>query len=331
MKSFFNTTPLSFDELFELEKNIYDDQIIPKDTTHIPIINTKHRYKEIFLDKSFNKPENIFFIKYKKNIFFGRKIRSILNINNKIKAINCSRINASMLLGFLSSYSLENENIFIEYFPLEHGEKLAIFDEIKKDRLLNIDYPFRYYDFYTKKEKSCPKTGWSLNPEKVLYLGFGEKHIRDYTLAYLKQFMKGNEILYDPACSTGEFLFTLKKEFPTCKTIGQDLSEEMVNYARDYIDEVYYGDAINSPLIDLTVDMMFLRFLNAEVVDTMTAYSLFDKLLKKVKKGGLIFCFGHTPVLIKEKYFYHKKLSILQKNGYNKESDSIFQYYILRK
>ncbi len=31
MKSFFNTTPLSFDELFELEKNIYDDQIIPKD------------------------------------------------------------------------------------------------------------------------------------------------------------------------------------------------------------------------------------------------------------------------------------------------------------
>ncbi|MEI8252593.1 MAG: hypothetical protein WCG25_02360 [bacterium] len=58
----------------------------------------------------------------------------------------------------------------------------------------------------------------------------------------------------------------------------------MTNYAKNFVDEIYTGDAINSPIPNNFVDIMFLRFLNSEIVTTSKSYELFDILEKKVKK-----------------------------------------------
>jgi hypothetical protein len=65
-------------------------------------------------------------------------------------------------------------------------------------------------------------------------------------------------------------------------------------------------------------------------VTTRYAHKLFDKLVRKMKAGGLIVAFGHTLLIKKENYFRKCKLAILQNNGYDAKSDSIFQYYVLR-
>lgn len=334
MRSFINEQPLSFDEQLSIEIEIYNELLIKKNiepsfVSVSEIINREFLY---FSDKFYNLPQIIFFIRnFKGQTIVGRKIRSILHIENKINAIHCSRISASMLLGFLKNSTKNKIEFSIEYYPFKPEEKLSVFNELKIDRKIDIYYPFKYYDFYTKKEESTPKEGWDLNPAKVIYLGYGEEHLREYTLSYFKNIINKYVIIYDPACSTGQFLYTIKQHFPFCKTIGQDLSEQMVNYAKDFIDEIYCGDSINSPLLKNSVDIMILRFLNSEVVTSKYAHKLFVNLLDKVKVGGLIIVFGHTPLLIKPNYFKKNKLTILQNNGYDTLTDSIFQYYILRK
>lgn len=336
MKSFTNNEPLTYGQLFKIENDIYNEEIIREniEKKEFLIEEILERKTEIFEDRTFNLPQNIFLLKYYNGcIVVGRKIRSILSLQNKINALHCSMLTASMILGILKNNKQKGKAISIEYFPLTKEEKKCIFEKIKTDRMIDIYYPYKYLDFKTEEEEHSPKEGWSLNPEKVIYLGYGEEHIRDYTVRYLSEngFIKENMVIYDPACSTGQFLNTIKKAFPSCKTIGQDLSKEMVDYASEYVDEVYCGDAINSPLEDESIDIMFLRFLNSEVVTTEYAHKLFDTLVKKVKKNGLIIAFGHTPLLLKEEYFVETGLNIEQKNAYSEKYDCIFQYYVLRR
>lgn len=334
MHSYTNKKPLDYyNELETKEIEIYNhlyfnnDEIKDIDKIDIDIILNKNIEK--FEDYDYNLPQNIFLIeKYKGKIIVGRKIRSVLRIENKINAINCSMITAPMLLGFLNKRILKNRKIIIEYFPFTNEEKKYIFNEIKKDRNIDIYYPYKYREFYTKKEEISPDTGWSFNPEKKEYLGYGEVHFRKFTETFLKETNKKYKIVYDPACSTGEFLYDYKKNFPNSHTIGHDLSEEMIAYAKDYVDEHLCCNALNSPLEDNFVDLMFLRFLNSEVVSSYNAHKILKILIKKVKKEGLIICFGHTPVLIRKKTFEKYGLIPVMCNGYDFSRDAIFQYYV---
>ena len=334
MYSYKNKRPLDYyDELekkeIEIYNNIYFDNNDISDIDKISIKNICNRKILKFEDFDYNLPQNIFLLKsYKGKIIVGRKIRSILRIENKINAINCSMITAPMMLGFLKKRSFKERKITIEYFPFTNEEKKFIFNEIKKNRKIDIYYPYKYRDFYTKKEEVSPDNGWSFNPEKKEYLGYGEIHFRKFTELFLKKLGKIFEIVYDPACSTGEFLNDYKKCFPISHTIGHDLSKEMIDYAKEYVDETLCCNAINSPLKDNSVDLMFLRFLNSEVVSTRMAYKLFNVLFSKVKKGGLIICFGHTPVLLRKEIFQQYGLTSLICNGYDVERDAIFQYYV---
>ena len=334
MYSYKNKKPLDYyDELEKKEIEIYNDMYFNNDAVsninEIDLNNICNRKIAIFEDYDYNLPQNIFLLKsYKGKIIVGRKIRSILRIENKINAINCSMITAPMLLGFLKSRNLKDRKIKIEYYPFINEEKKFIFNEIKKNRKIDIYYPYKYRDFYTGKEETSPETGWTFNPEKKEYLGYGEVHFRDFTNQFLKNISNSYYYIYDPACSTGEFLDDYKKNFPNSYTIGHDLSQEMIEYAKDYVDESCCCNAIDSPLKDNSVDLMFLRFLNSEVVSTRVAYKILKVLIHKVKKGGLIICFGHTPVLIKREKFQELGLKIVISNGYNKERDAIFQYYV---
>ncbi len=238
--------------------------------------------------------------------------------------------NCSYAIRSLSKRDKKGKQITIEYYPFNNEEKLYIFNEIKNNRKIDIYYPYKYRDFYTNKEEVSPETGWSFNPDKKEYLGYGEVHFREFTRDYLKSLNKNYNVAYDPACSTGEFLSDYKKSFPNSHTIGHDLSKEMIDYAKDYVDEACCCNAINSPLKDKSVDLMFLRFLNSEVVSTNMAYKIFRVLVNKVKKDGLIICFGHTPVLIKKEEFIKYGLETLICNGYDKKRNAIFQYYVFK-
>lgn len=334
MIDFKNEKPLTYEELLKIENDIYMDEHIGKDINaeEINIDEVLKRKFEKFNDKTFNLPQNIFYIsEYRGKTIVGRKIRSVLSFENKINAIHCSMITSSMILGILKNENRNGKDIVIEYYPFTKSEKITVFNQIKNNKLLDIYFPFKYLDYYTGEEEKSPSTGWNLTPEKVIYLGYGEEHIRKYTINFLKSYMKDKITVFDPACSTGQFLHTIKKYYPNCKTIGQDLSKEMVEYAKEYVDEIYCGDSINTTIRDESVDIMFLRFLNSEVVTTEYAYELFNKLYKKVKKDGMIIAFGHTPLLIKIDYFRKLGLKVEQTIAYDKDYDCIFQYYVLRR
>ena len=334
MYSYKNKRPLDYyNELekkeIEIYNNIYFNSKDIKDIDEINLNDIFNRKTIKFEDFDYNLPQNIFLLKfYKGKIIVGRKIRSILRIENKINAINCSMITAPMLFGFLKKRSLKNKKITIEYYPFNNEEKKFIFNEIKENRKIDIYYPYKYRDFYTGKEEVSPEEGWSFNPEKKEYLGYGEVHFRKFTEVFLKKMNNNYKIVYDPACSTGEFLSDYKKSFPMSHTIGHDLSREMIEYAKNYVDESLCCNAINSPLKNNSVDLMFLRFLNSEVVSTKDAYKIFKVLVTKVKKNGLIICFGHTPVLIRKEMFQKYGLVPIICNGYDEERDAIFQFYV---
>jgi isonocardicin synthase len=334
MYSYKNKKPLDYyNELEKKEIEIYEETFFcdndVSDLKELDMKNILSRKVSKFEDFDYNLPQNIFLLKtYKGKIIVGRKIRSVLRIENKINAINCSMITSPMLLGFLKSRTYSNRKISIEFYPFTCEEKKYIFNDIKDNRLLDIYYPYKYKDYYSQKEEQSPETGWSFNPEKKEYLGYGEVHFRKFTDTWFKKIERKYKTVYDPACSTGEFLSDYKRNFPTSYTIGHDLSQEMIEYAKNYVDEYCCCNAIDSPLKNSSVDLMFLRFLNSEVVTTKDAYKLIKVLIKKVRKSGLIVCFGHTPVLIRKEMFQKFGLKPVICNGYDKDRNAIFQYYV---
>ena len=95
MYSYKNKKPLDYyNELEKKEIDIYNDTYFNDDNVaNINEINLNsifNRRIAIFEDYDYNLPQNIFLLKsYKGRIIVGRKIRSILRIENKINAINC--------------------------------------------------------------------------------------------------------------------------------------------------------------------------------------------------------------------------------------------------
>ena len=96
MYSYKNKKPLDYyNELEKKEIEIYNDTYFDEkdiaNINEIDLSNIFNRKTVIFEDYDYNLPQNIFLLKsYKGKIIVGRKIRSILRMENKINAINCS-------------------------------------------------------------------------------------------------------------------------------------------------------------------------------------------------------------------------------------------------
>ena len=154
MYSYKNKKPLDYyNELETKEIEIYNETYFNEnDIANIEKIDMNIILKRntiTFEDYDYNLPQNIFLLKYYKGrIIIGRKIRSILRIENKINAINCSMITAPMLLGFLKKRNLKDRKIKIEYYPFNNEEKKYIFNNIKSNRKIDIYYPYKYRDFF---------------------------------------------------------------------------------------------------------------------------------------------------------------------------------------
>ena len=334
IRCFNNIKPLLKEEYNVIEQEVYNELIIDESTKEgdFDIKKVNGRKETYFIEKDYNKPQNIFFIEYEDIVIWGRKIISELYIHKLIKSKNCSMINKNMIVGILKNYRKEGRDIKITYIPLTDGERINVFTKIKKRRNYNIYYPFKYFDYDSLKEVVSPTDGWKIYSDTEITLFNGEKHLREYTINFLDTLnIEKGSVFFDPACSTGDFLYTIKKKYPNIIAIGQDLGKDMVECATPKLDKVYYGDSINTPVLDDSVDFLFLRFLNFRVVSTSKAKELYDILIKKVKVDGYVICFGHTPVLLSINELKKDNFELISCNGYTSKYDSIFQYYILRR
>jgi isonocardicin synthase len=274
-------------------------------------------------------PQNLYLARVGDLEVFGRKLISPLKRDGRLAELNCSRICASSLLGVHAGHQVHEVGYTVCYTPLRDNEKRWLFQRIAADPGTEIVYPFAYLS--GGKERRSPPSGWSVAPMRASNLGVGEEILRRYTIGLLRRQAPGGAIFYDPACSTGQFLAELKREFPTCTTVGQDLSAGMVRLAASQVDRVICDDAIRPGIADRSADYIFIRFLNSEVVTTGYAFELFRALAGKVKDDGRIIVFGHTPVLLQSGFFREQGFAVEQASGATDDGEYVFQYYVLRK
>jgi isonocardicin synthase len=275
-------------------------------------------------------PHGIYVFELEGVPYIGRKHISELKLKGELLEMNCSRLMPAMLLGVLISTEVCQDEVAAYFYPLTPGEKLTLHAKLRKQLISGVHFPFAYLD-QNKKERSSPPAGWALDRTRAANLGVGETHLRTYTRHFLSRFDMKNKIVYDPACSTGQFLHSIKSAFPECRTIGQDLSRDMIDYAKDFVDVAICGDALESTVEPNSCDFIFVRFLNSEVVTRSQAYMLFPRILERLKPGGQVIVFGHTPVLLNPAYFDSLGLKSHQRLGEEEATGAVFQYFILQK
>jgi len=292
----------------------------------------KQRSYEVVFQGFEENPQSIFIFDYNGFRFVGKKYKSDLYLLPESPGIFCSNIQAPMIIGLLEREQVTQDGVLLFINPITPAEKLYVFNILLAHREIDIYYPYTQLLTKEKLEMASPKEGWKYSPDRAEALGGGESDLRDYTLNFLKSFQNLEEKkIFDPACSTGEFLATIKKNFPKVITIGQDLSASMVEEAKTKIDEAYVGNSIDSPVPNDSVDFIFFRFLNGEVVTTEQAYNLLTSIIRKSKKGGYIIIFGQTPVLVSRPFMEKLGLTFIQATGVTNNKKSVFQYYILQK
>ena len=235
-----------------------------------------------------------------------------------------------MILGVANSEQMTDQGILISFNPLENGEKLFLFDSLASNLLTEIHFPYPFLN-EKREEDISPDDFWDPTSEQVESLNAGETHIREYTQKFLAKFDLRDKIIYDPACSTGEFLGSIKLNHPEIRAIGQDLNKKMADYAKKTgkLDVVLQGDAKNSLIQDESVDFIFFRFLNLEVVSTKTAHEIFPEIANRCKNGGYLVLLGHTPLLMNATWFERLGLTVEQCIAHN--GKSMFQFYVLNK
>lgn len=332
-------------------KNLYDLSVIRRELQYykkmrIPegVDEKKYRYEEVIkrpislVEVSEDDFEDrLFFIEIENNYkLVGYKILVdyFINKGNGIADID-SRIKADMLLGIYKHMQIENGVISIMFYCLEPSEKKYAFNKIRKDIDLEITYPI----VINADPLKMPKwedvwleiTETKTEEEMIEFLSNTEPHFRKYTEEVLKKRGENKFVIFDPACSTGEFLEYVKIKFPDAYTIGHDMDEKMIKIAKNRVDEFACCNAFDSPILPKSIDILVLRFLNYAVVSREEAENLFEKLIKTVKEDGLIICFGHTPVLLDGRFFMKQGLNMVGKIGYEESTDSIFQYYVLKR
>lgn len=264
----------------------------------------------------------------------GRKVLSDFWVQNKIPELYCSFISADMILGLFVDQRITENKIVVHFFPFDQAEKRYLMNQVMNNSfgLPELIFPYPLLRQTTHEELCSPPQGWEVDDAFDVMLGCGEERIREYTIKFMQSVKIRNARLYDPACSTGVFLSTLKKAFPDSYTIGQDLSKQMANISRQRVDEVHCGNAMEPKIEPGSADYCFVRFLNSEVVKSTEAETLLTALLPTVKKGGFIIIFGHTPVLLSSaNYRAIPDFEVVQCIANAVDNSGIFQYYVLKR
>jgi isonocardicin synthase len=303
------------------------------------IKNVKKREIKVLFEEFINMPQSLFFFNYLNTQFFGKKTLSdqvaLSYTKNKGRFASIpmdrsyAEITPLMFLGIVFNKQFVKNGVKISYHPLSLEEKVFLFDKIKYDDV-DIYHPYIRLD-RNKNELIATQEDWNKYISNIETLDADEECIRDYTLRFLSNFDLNAKRIYDPACSSGKFLYEIKKMCPFVYTIGQDSNMKMIRHAANYIDQTILADVYDKRLTDNTADFIFIRFLNSSVVHSNIAYDLFLKIIRCCKVGGYIILLGHTPILISKAFMLSAGLSIESHIAYCKKHNSIFQYYILKK
>lgn len=289
------------------------------------------RRPEMVFEPWERKPYDLFCFAAGGREFVGRKTPATFQTEAGPVALKCALVGPEMVLGERERVQVTERGIAVYYRPLRSEEAETVFRAFTDDVRHDLHYPAPHLAAATRQERVAPPEYWTVGRERVDHLNRGEVFLREYTLRLLDRFDLNGARIYDPACSTAEFLGAIKRRFPGAWTIGQDLSAEMVELARGRLDEVHHGDCARSPVPDGSADFVFVRHLNVDVVTTARAYELFVSVANRCRDGGLVIVFGHTPVLLGSPWFEMLGLQVEQRIGTVSGGRLAFQYYVLRK
>ena len=273
-------------------------------------------------------PERLFTVVIDGVLWGGYKTVSDYVVERDMPGVFCSRVYPHNLLGPVVNFRVSEADARLVTRYVDDEERRSAFSRITG--ITEITYPFPKYSSPGIEKRSAAE-GWRVSEERAQFLAMGEEHLRAYTHQRLaSRLPQGRELVaFDPACSTGRFLSEFSAHAATpIRTIGQDLSEAMVGYAAKVLDEVHHGDARFPAVAPGSVDVLFSRFLNSEVVTVEQARTILPSLVSCLRPGGLFVMFGHSPVLLETADLESAGLVVEQVSG--RLDGAVFQYVIAR-
>ncbi|MFF5857875.1 class I SAM-dependent methyltransferase [Streptomyces sp. NPDC012751] len=275
-------------------------------------------------------PERLFLFRTGDRWYAGCKTISDYVLDQGMPGVFCSRVYWYNVVGTVSSVRTSDADARIVFEPLDEAGRRAAFDAITP--LTELVHPFaKQRD--PGREKTSRPDGWLVTEERAAFLGLGEEHIRAYTRERFAPWLDtvtGEVLAYDPACSTGQFLSEFAALDPArIRTVGQDLSRQMTEFAASRLEKVVCGDAADPAVEPGGADILFSRFLNSEVVSTAQARSILPGLVGTLRPGGTMVLLGHSPVLLDTVDLESCGLRVRQTVA--RRDDFLFQYYVCER
>ncbi|MGY2440651.1 class I SAM-dependent methyltransferase [Pseudomonas sp. SDO52101_S400] len=284
-----------------------------------------------FLEPRGNGLHHIFFLRMNDQVWVGRKL---LQRDRHFRWQASSALKPCMLLGPHLHSLWGDDGLSIGFRTVSAERKTQTFEQALRQADSEILFPFPVLDA-AGREAVCAADFWQCSPALAEQLNADEQHLREYCAGVLQAITDNGALIYDPACSTGEFIAHLARALPDCMCLGTDRSASMIEHARRAhgITSVEFRllDATESFDAGIHCDVLILRFLNAEVLTRREAQAAFESLIRCVKPGGTILVFGHTPVLIPVAWLaatHHLQLesSVAARPG----QVELFQFYRLK-
>ncbi|WP_426205414.1 class I SAM-dependent methyltransferase [Pseudomonas sp. TWP3-1] len=251
-----------------------------------------------YIEPVANGLHQVFFLRVAGRDWVGRKV---LQRADNGRWHSSSALKPSMLLGPHVESQWGNEGLAMYFQTVSPAEKIAALDAARGTPGSEIQFPFALID-RVDQEAVCPPGFWQCSEALATGLNADEAHLREYCAALLRTLVTPGRLIYDPACSTGEFIAHLASSLPDCRFLASDRSASMIEHARRQHAALPVDfrclDAADATDAGIHCDVLILRFLNAEVLTRRQAQCVFESLVHCVRPGGTILIFGHTPVLI---------------------------------
>ena len=283
-----------------------------------------------FVESTRNGLHQVFILRVRDRDWVGRKVlqRDVCN-----RWGLSSLLSPSMLLGPHRQSQWGNDGVSIYFQTSTLKEKTEAFEAALNSPDSEIHFPFAVIDD-CGDEAVCPADYWQGNELLAAQLNADECHFREHCVSVLRPLLKPDDLVYDPACSTGDFIAHLAAELTDGRYLGTDRSASMIEYAqqRHATSTAQFRVMEATACIDAHIrcDVLILRFLNAEVMTRREAHSAFESLVRCVKPGGTILVFGHTPVLLAMPWLAHTfGLVIISSIAARSGRQELFQFYRL--
>lgn len=276
-------------------------------------------------------PDRFFFFNYNQQTYCGQKLISPQMLASGCKVLFCSHITVDMILGLLLHTQTSATGVGLYYEDFIHQDRQYLFNRLMLNRKIDIYFPYTPLKKESHEEYISPPEGWKINPTVDAFLSSGEVSQRQISIDLIKADAKLKPVIYDPACSTGEFLYSIKTAISDANVIGQDLSLEMCVRARERLANITHGDALFPCMPEASCDYIFFRFLNSKVVSVEQAKGLFEAITPCLKETGKIIIFGFTPVLIPLPYLMQQGFNVLSCNAALTKEQALIQYYVIEK